>query len=248
MREVERSGEDADPDDVSGSTPIRSHRRPRRFPAAALAAVAAAVLVVGGRAVAGLHRGSTTGPTPSGQTVESTPVPGVTPTERLRSGIPWPTVGEGWTAAAWAATAGATAPVTLYLVSPSGVRYAISRVPPGTTVLDVSPDERRILTTLPVVATTQRTTTTAPAEVSLLASPDNLARFSPLLPDSVGRFTGVVPLAVQGRFAFLALPGCNRPGASLLVYDLEAHAAYPLLGPGANGGTVLSSITLDPGR
>ncbi|WP_295693231.1 hypothetical protein [Lapillicoccus sp.] len=448
-REVARSGEDAEPTDIFGRT--RGSRRLRRSPVATLAAVAAAVLVVGGVAVAGLRHVDTPAPPPAGRTVESTPVAGVAPTERPRAEIPWATVGQGWTAATWAATDPAATAATLYLVSPSGVRYAVAQVSRSTTVVDVSPDGRRILTSaqgagtatapLPpsisewdvptgtshpvplasdvapvstsvrytkpagmallveyVEVATQRpvierraldgtlqlryaaipglraplsvdrvgplgtpdgldfvvptvsgmalignaqgtlvrsyplpqgTVTCSPvswwsggillarcdgaggttsdlwtfpvsgapaerrshlagagsagsagsgaetgaaagwptpvgvlvlqrpvdgldcttAAVSLSAGPDSTPTpFTPALPAALGTATGVVPLAVEGRFAFLTLRGCDRPGASLLAYDLVAHAAYPLLGPGANAGSVMSSVTLDAGR
>lgn len=69
--------------------------------------------------------------------------------EEPRSTIPWAQVGPGWTAATWSPTrpagSGAPTPATLFLVSPSGARYAVGQVDTWTTVEDVSPDGRRIL-------------------------------------------------------------------------------------------------------
>lgn len=442
VNESERPGGSGDPVDLFGAG--RGAHRRRGVPMAAAAAVAAAVIVVGGLAVAGLHRGATTTPRPAGRSLEATPVPGVTPSERSRGEIPWATVGQGWTAATWATGAAATDRTTLYLVSPSGIRYAAAEVAPRTTVLDTSPDGRRILTTVPdtasatapqppsvsewdvaqgtsraiplaadaapfttsvrytkpsghailieyVQAVTQqpvierrgldgtlqlrypaikglrtflgssplatpdgldfvvstqsgmalvgnaqgtlvrsyplprgiaycspvswwsagillarcayadagrslsdlwtfpvsgapaerRTILAAPGgtgaidvlagwptpvgtlvvqrrtdgpdcpptEVSVVASADSRPMpFVPVLPASVGPAGGAVPVTVQGRFAFLAVRGCDRAGDSLVAYDLVDHTAHALLGPGVNGGTVVSSVTIDPGR
>ena len=81
-------------------------------------------------------------PTPSGVV---SPAPGtVTPREEPRSAIPWSQVGPGWSAASWATSAQASS-ATLYLVSPSGTRYAIGAIPP-TGVYDITADGRRVLT------------------------------------------------------------------------------------------------------
>ena len=50
------------------------------------------------------------------------------PHEEPRGAIPWAQVGPGWSAASWATSSQATS-ATLYLVSPSGTRYAIGDHP-----------------------------------------------------------------------------------------------------------------------
>ncbi len=77
--------------------------------------------------------------------VPPTAAPGVAAKEEPRSAIPWGHVGLGWTAAVWSATNPATEG-TLYLMSPSGVRYAVGQVVANTEVADVTYDGRRILT------------------------------------------------------------------------------------------------------
>ena len=67
------------------------------------------------------------------------------PTELSRSAIPWPQVGAGWMAATWLPSGDARQGV-LFLVSPAGIRYRVADVPNTATVVDVSPDGRRILT------------------------------------------------------------------------------------------------------
>jgi hypothetical protein len=141
--------------------PRRRHRRPQSgwsFPAA-VAAVAAAVvaLTAGGFALSSIHRDDPTRPAASTSAtrggsatprpVVSTPVAGVTAHEAPAAQVPWEQVGQHWSAAAWTQTPSAAGdlPATLYLVSPSGVRYAVGQVAATTQVLDVTPDGRRIL-------------------------------------------------------------------------------------------------------
>jgi hypothetical protein len=47
------------------------------------------------------------------------------------AGVPWRSVGKGWILADLAKSAGATAPGTLYLVSPAGQRYRLGTAPGG---------------------------------------------------------------------------------------------------------------------
>ena len=137
-----------DPADPSG-------RRRRSWPAP----LAAAVLVAAGATgivVLTRDAGASTDPVAH---VTVTATPGVSPpsgvsagpgdvtgpTEEPRSAIPWGRVGPGWSAASWATSAQATTS-TLYLVSPSGTRYAVGTLPPTVGVDDISSDGRRILT------------------------------------------------------------------------------------------------------
>jgi hypothetical protein len=47
-------------------------------------------------------------------------------TAQARNQVPWPKVGQGWVLAEYdSGAAGKTAPVTLYLISPAGVRYSM---------------------------------------------------------------------------------------------------------------------------
>ncbi|MGI8718617.1 MAG: hypothetical protein ACR2JN_12380 [Lapillicoccus sp.] len=73
--------------------------------------------------------------------------------EAPRAEIPWAQVGPGWTAAVWSAGAGPSSAGMLYLVGPSGTRYAVGQVGAGTQVADITADGRRILTTYSVDGT-----------------------------------------------------------------------------------------------
>jgi len=138
--------------------PRRRHRRPQSgwaLPAAV--AVAIVALTAGGFALSSIHRDDPTRPAASTSAtrggsatprpVVSTPVAGVAAHEAPAAQVPWEQVGQHWTAAAWTQSPSAAGdlPATLYLVSPSGVRYAVGQVAATTQVLDVTPDGRRIL-------------------------------------------------------------------------------------------------------
>ena len=83
-------------------------------------------------------------PTPSPSVTTSAAPGAAAPHEEPRGAIPWAQVGPGWSAASWATSSQAPS-ATLYLVSPSGTRYAIGAIP-QTGVYDITPDGRRILT------------------------------------------------------------------------------------------------------
>ncbi|MEO9151903.1 MAG: hypothetical protein ABI243_05835 [Lapillicoccus sp.] len=151
-----------EPVDIFTGRPIRD-RRPRRGPqppwgprSVRLRRTLAAVGLVVGTVVAVVgtrHQGTPPVALPpsvtstEGTTVESSPTAGVAPHDALLSTLPWSTVGPGWTALVWQTAQGidtAHQRHGLYLVSPSGVRYRVGDVFGGT-VVDVSPDGRRIL-------------------------------------------------------------------------------------------------------
>lgn len=84
---------------------------------------------------------------PSPSSTLGIPAPAVAPHDAPVTSLPWSTVGPGWTALIWQTVQDIDAGYQrrgLYLVSPSAVRYRIGDVLGGT-VLDVSPDGRRIL-------------------------------------------------------------------------------------------------------
>ena len=88
------------------------------------------------------------GPTAtSGPPLAPSLVPPVAPHDAPVAALPWNTVGPGWTALIWQTVQEIDTGYQrrgLYLVSPSGARYRVGDVSGGT-VLDVSPDGRRIL-------------------------------------------------------------------------------------------------------
>ena len=94
--------------------------RRRRFGrlAGALAAGVLAVGAIGLSATAGAAATTATAAHATASTVEAT--------AQARAQVPWSKVGPGWVLADYTAgSAGKTAPVTLYLISPAGVRYSM---------------------------------------------------------------------------------------------------------------------------
>jgi hypothetical protein len=63
---------------------------------------------------------------------------GVSPASWTPAGVPWRSVGRGWILAELAASASASGPQALYLVSPGGQRYRLGTVPAGALLEDWS--------------------------------------------------------------------------------------------------------------
>ncbi len=98
--------------------------------------------------------GTSASPSPGTHSTSGTSVPGpASVREAPRAEIPWPQVGPGWTAAVWSTGAGPSSAGMLYLVGPSGTRYAVGQVGAGTQVADITADGRRILTSYSVDGT-----------------------------------------------------------------------------------------------
>ena len=86
-------------------------------------------------------------PTPSAtptQADRALSSPALAPGERTRGAIPWSEVGSGWVVIATASPPTAVS-MTLLLVSPTGIRYALGSAPDTIVVQDVSPDGRHAL-------------------------------------------------------------------------------------------------------
>lgn len=147
---------DEEPVDIFTGRPIRDRppgrewRNPLRQLSTRHRWIVAAVALVGAAGVAAVGvRQERTPPVPPPRVsaVESPPTPGVTPHDARVSTLPWGSVGPGWTALIWQTVQGIDTGYQrpgLFLVSPSGVRYRVGDVLGGT-VVDVSPDGRRIL-------------------------------------------------------------------------------------------------------
>lgn len=129
---------------VSGTKSEGPRRTRRSWLSAAVVAVVAVVVAAGatGVAVVTRHGDLTPRAVASGTVVT---VARATAREEPRSAIPWGHVGPGWTAAVWSVSSAATEG-TLYLLGPSGVRYAVGQVAAHTQVADVTGDGHRILT------------------------------------------------------------------------------------------------------
>ena len=122
--------------------------RSRRW---AVLLMAAVVVSLGAGVAIGVSRQITpapvaVAPTPTAP-LAGKPAPAVSPHDEPVTALPWSTVGPGWTALIWQTVQDIDAGYQrrgIYLVSPSGVRYRVGDVLGGT-ILDVSPDGRRIL-------------------------------------------------------------------------------------------------------
>jgi TolB protein len=119
-----------------------------------------------------------------------------------RADVPWSRVGSGWTLALWARTRDASE--TLYLLSGSGRRYAIARLPKGTYPLFWSPDGRRLL----------------------LGGDDGLSQLSlrtgrrtaVRLP---GAYTEPLSYSLPKGLALIAAVGLHEPGTPYITMRLE---------------------------
>ncbi|MEO7059004.1 MAG: hypothetical protein ABI083_04750 [Lapillicoccus sp.] len=149
---------DDGPVDIFTGRPIRDHRpgglrrnslwqRIVRHPRWTLLLVAA----LGAGAAVGVVRHESTTPVAVASTVTGTsgnaPAVAVVPHDASMASLPWGTVGAGWTALVWQTVQDIDTGYErrgIYLVSPTGVRYRVGDVLGGT-ILDVSPDGRRIL-------------------------------------------------------------------------------------------------------
>ncbi len=84
-----------------------------------------------------------------------------------------------------------------------------------------------------------------PATLNTSGTGDDLKLNLPL-----DRNTALTIESITGDTAFATAASCQPfpPGLSFIAYDLVKNTATYLLGPKANGGTVLSSLVIDPTR